>query len=75
MKKRFSFSSAHKQPASASSALALHHRVRCGLMFTALPPHGHVFAHSTPGAGKTALFHTLIKAALKTERAGGLHDQ
>lgn len=75
MKKRFPFSHAHERPASASSAVALHHRVRPGLMFAALPPHGHVFAHSTPGSGKSALFPTLIKAALKTERAGGLHDQ
>lgn len=75
MKKRFPFSRAHIQPASASSALALHLRVRPGMMFTALPPHGHVFAHSTPGAGKSALLHTVMKAALKTERAGGLHDQ
>lgn len=40
----------------------------------AMPPYGHVFTHSTPGAGISAHFHTLIKAALKTERAGGQHD-
>lgn len=75
MKKRFSFSIAHKRPASASSALALHHWVRPGVMFADAPDYGHVFAHSTPGTGKSALFHTLIKGALKTERAGGQHDQ
>lgn len=75
MKKRFSFSSGREWREHASSAAALQHRVRPGLVFTDAPPHGHVFAHSTPGAGKSALFHTLIKAALKTERAGGRHDQ
>lgn len=74
MKKRFSFSSACEQRAPASSAAALHHRVRPGLMFVDMPPYGHVFTHSTPGAGKSAHFHILIKAALKTERAGGQHD-
>lgn len=75
MKKRFSFNSACEQRAPASSAAALHHRVRPGLMFVDVPPYGHVFTHSTPGAGKSAHFYTLIKAALKRERAGGLHDQ
>lgn len=75
MKKRFSFCDGHEQPASAASAAALHHRVRPGLMFVDEPPYGHVFALSRPGAGKSAWFHTLINAALKTERAGGQHDQ
>ncbi|MEN4709219.1 hypothetical protein [Pantoea agglomerans] len=75
MKKRFSFSRTHERPKSASSAAALHHRVRPGLMFADAPGYGHVFAHSTPGTGKSALLLTLLKAALKTERAGGLHDQ
>ncbi|RAH26687.1 hypothetical protein DOT37_22865 [Pantoea agglomerans] len=75
MKKRFSFSSAHERPESASSAAALHHRVRPGLMFADAPGYGHVFAHSTPGTGKSALFPALIKAVLKTERAGGQHAQ
>lgn len=73
MKKRFSFSSACEQRAPASSAAALHHRARPGVMFVDVP--NYVFAHSMPGAGKSARFHTLIKAALKTERAGGQHDQ
>lgn len=75
MKKRFSFSRAHQRPASASSALALHHRGRPGLMFADAPGYGHVFAHGTPGTGKSALLHTLLKAVLKAERAGGQHDQ
>lgn len=75
MKKRFSFSSACEQWAPTSCAAALHRRVRPGLMFVDVPPYGHVFTHSTPGAGKSAHFHTLIKAALKRARAGGLHDQ
>jgi len=75
MKKRFSFSSACERRAPASSVAALHHRVRPGLMFADVPPYGHVFAHSTPEAGNSARFHTLIKAALKTDRAGGQHDQ
>ncbi|MFJ5162118.1 hypothetical protein ACIP6T_23370 [Pantoea sp. NPDC088449] len=72
MKKRFSFCAAHEQRAPAASAVALHHRVRPGVD---VPLYGHAIVHSTPGAGKSALFHTLIKAALKTERAGGQHDQ
>lgn len=75
MKKRFAFSSAHEQRASASSADASFLLVRPGLMFVDVPPYGHIFAHSMPGAGKPARFHTLIKAALKKERAGGQHDQ
>jgi len=75
MKKRFSFCAAHEQRAPAASAAALHHRVRPGLMFEDVPSYGHAIVYSTPGAGKSALFHTLIKAALKTERAGGQHDQ
>ena len=75
MKKRFSFCAAHGQPASAASAAALYHGGRPGLMFLDVPPNGHVFAWSQPGAGKSALFHSLIQDALKTGRAGGQHDQ
>lgn len=75
MKKCFSFSRTHERPESASSAAALHHRVRPGLIFADAPGYGYVFAHSTSGNGKSALLPTLLKAALKTERAGGLHDQ
>lgn len=74
MKKCFSFSSACEQRAPTSCAAALHRRVRPGLMFVDVPTYGHVFTHNTPGAGKSARFHTLIKAALKTECAGGLND-
>ncbi len=75
MKKRFSFCAGPLQPASAASAAALHYRIRPGLTFVDEPPYGHVFALSRPGAGKSACFHTLIKTALKTARAGGMHDQ
>jgi len=74
MKKRFSFSRAHERPEITSSAAALHHRARPGLIFADAPGYGHVFAHSTAGTGKSALLTTLLKAVLKTERAGGQHD-
>lgn len=75
MKKRFSFCAAHGQPASAASAAALHHRGTSGLMFLDVPPYGHVFTWSKPGAGKSALLHTLIQDALKIGRTGGQHAQ
>lgn len=62
-------------PASTASAAALHHRTWPWPLTVDAPVNGHFLARSSPGAGKSALFHTLIKAALKTERAGGQHDQ
>lgn len=76
MKKRFSFSCAHKQPASASSADALHHRVWPGMLILDEVFYGHTFMYcGITGASKSSLSLDVMKTALRTPYAGGQYAQ
>ncbi|MHC3774527.1 hypothetical protein ACYDMD_20200 [Pantoea agglomerans] len=76
MKKHFLFHAGNEPVTPAASAAALQQTAWPGISLSQVHVlFGHSFTCSSPSAGKSMYFVDVLKAALRTEKAGGRYAQ